>query len=174
MNMTMRKGCTFLFFFQLMTVSLLITRCDADFGDYVDPTFSCPAMTTCRQVCVASVADCPDPMRCDETANMTLCLDGSCAEVCDENLETPCPYECAPVACHKAIDTMDNCKELYSGFYQDESNCSTMETDDDSSGPTQKITIVEPAFIFPYSWICFVTFLIVCWCAFKYVLAENC
>ena len=29
------------------------------FGDYFDPTFSCPATITCPDVCVASVEDCP-------------------------------------------------------------------------------------------------------------------
>ena len=29
------------------------------FGDYVDPTLSCPATITCPDVCVASAEDCP-------------------------------------------------------------------------------------------------------------------
>lgn len=34
------------------------------FGDYVDPTYSCPATTTCPVVCVAAVEDCPEDVVC--------------------------------------------------------------------------------------------------------------
>jgi hypothetical protein len=30
----------------------------ADWGDYADLTFQCPALTTCQRVCVANVTDC--------------------------------------------------------------------------------------------------------------------
>jgi hypothetical protein len=37
------------------------------FGDYVDPTFSCPATVTCPDVCVASVDYCPEDAVCPGT-----------------------------------------------------------------------------------------------------------
>ena len=37
------------------------------FGDYVDPTFSCPATVTCPDVCVASVEYCPEDAICPGT-----------------------------------------------------------------------------------------------------------
>lgn len=37
------------------------------FGDYVDPSFSCPATTTCANVCVASINDCPEDALCPGT-----------------------------------------------------------------------------------------------------------
>ena len=37
------------------------------FGDYVDPTFSCPATVTCPGVCVASVEYCPEDAICPGT-----------------------------------------------------------------------------------------------------------
>ena len=37
------------------------------FGDYVDPTFSCPATVTCPDVCVASVECCPEDAICPGT-----------------------------------------------------------------------------------------------------------
>ena len=37
------------------------------FGDYVDPTFSCPATITCPDICVASTDDCPADAVCPET-----------------------------------------------------------------------------------------------------------
>lgn len=38
-----------------------------EFGDYVDPTHSCPPMTTCPMVCVASFHDCPEDALCPGT-----------------------------------------------------------------------------------------------------------
>ena len=37
------------------------------FGDYVDPTFSCPATVTCPNVCVASAECCPEDAICPGT-----------------------------------------------------------------------------------------------------------
>ena len=34
------------------------------FGDYVDPTFSCPATVTCHVVCVANATNCPMDASC--------------------------------------------------------------------------------------------------------------
>jgi hypothetical protein len=38
-----------------------------EFGDYVDPTYSCPPMTTCPVVCVVSIQDCPQDALCPGT-----------------------------------------------------------------------------------------------------------
>jgi hypothetical protein len=38
-----------------------------EFGDYTDPSFSCPAMVTCNIVCVANVSDCPSDATCPGT-----------------------------------------------------------------------------------------------------------
>ena len=38
-----------------------------EFGDYVDPSFSCPAMVTCNIVCVANITDCPADALCPGT-----------------------------------------------------------------------------------------------------------
>ena len=37
------------------------------FGDYIDPSFACPAMVTCNIVCVANVTDCPADAQCPGT-----------------------------------------------------------------------------------------------------------
>ena len=41
------------------------------FGDYVDPTFSCPAKITCPDICVASVDDCPADAVCPGTSEVS-------------------------------------------------------------------------------------------------------
>lgn len=38
-----------------------------EFGDYMDPTYSCPPMTTCPVVCVTSMEDCPEDALCPGT-----------------------------------------------------------------------------------------------------------
>ena len=102
--------------FSSILVALVVTTSHvvkADFGDTYDHTFECPAFTTCAQVCVASVDECPIEMRCPSTGNTTLqlCADGSCQEECnDDELESPCLYECAPVACNRVDDTYDQCE----------------------------------------------------------------
>ena len=97
----------------------------ADFGDYVDPTFNCPAMTTCRQVCVPTVSECPLEMQCADGEQ--LCLDGSCALQCTGNEVTPCEHDCAPVACAKVIDTIPNCGTKYGPLLDFEAECGELE-----------------------------------------------
>ena len=98
-RMMMRGRCLLLLkLFAGLTTSL------ADFGDFVDPTFNCPATTTCPVVCMAEDQQCPDALTCDEKSglNSTLCMDGSCSTDCTSaNLEfdpdeSPCP-SCRPV-----------------------------------------------------------------------------
>jgi len=88
------------------------------FGDFADPTFSCPATTTCPVVCVASLADCPADALCPGThpddgapsspssssRQYQLCNDGSCADLtagqtCDPASESPCDCDALRFAC---------------------------------------------------------------------------
>ena len=99
--MMMRGQCLLL----LLKVFAGLTTSLADFGDFVDPTFDCPATTTCPVVCVAAGQSCPDALTCDEDKsdlNKILCKDGSCSTDCTSaNKEfdpdgSPCPA-CRPV-----------------------------------------------------------------------------
>jgi len=138
----------------------------ADYGDYVDPTFNCPAMTTCRQVCVATASDCPASMQC--SGNETLCADGICAPFCTGNEVSPCEYKCAPFACPKVIDTTNNCTALYGDYYAAETACGEEET----ATETKLWGFNEPGFIFIYSWISGVTLLMLAWCAYNQRIAP--
>jgi hypothetical protein len=139
---------------------------EADFDDYVDPTFGCPATTTCSQVCVANVIDCPPEMLCG--ANETLCADGNCASTCSGNEESPCAFECAPVACQKVIDTYNECSEKYGSFIEAETACGEEEI----AEATHLWDFTEPGFVFFYTWICAATFLLLAWCAFNQRMAP--
>lgn len=138
----------------------------ADFGDYVDPTFNCPAMTTCRQVCVADVTDCPAAMQCGE--NEMLCADGVCAPFCTGNEVTPCEFACAPVACPKVVDSLDNCTTLYSDLLAAEAACGAEET----AVEVSLWDFNEGGFVFIYTWISVATVLVIGWCAFNQRLAP--
>jgi hypothetical protein len=133
----------------------------ADFDDFVDPTFDCPATTTCKQVCVANVTDCPAEMLCG--ANETICADGSCASTCTGNEESPCEFDCAPVACQKTDDFHDQCVEKYGPLVEAEGACGEIETAEE----TNLFDFNEAGFIVCYVWICAATFLLLAWCAFN-------
>jgi hypothetical protein len=145
---------------------LLPSAIKADFGDYVDPTFNCPAMTTCRQVCVATVADCPATMQC--SGNETLCADGVCAPFCTGNEVSPCAFACAPVACAKVVDSLDNCTTLYGDLIDAEAACGAEETAVEVSLWTFK----EGGFVFLYAWISAATVLVLSWCAYNQRIAP--
>lgn len=148
----------------VVVVSLLLAyTVNADFGDYVDPSFNCPATTTCPQVCVANVTDCPSEMLCDN--GETLCADGSCAAVaCDDSsLESPCEFECAPVACRKTVALYDACFDLYGSLYDAETVCGEEET----AATTNLFQFNEPGYTAVYTWVSCFTFLIIAWCAYK-------
>ena len=148
---------------QLLVIgTAFVVVSNAEFGDYVDPTYNCPATTTCQRVCVATAADCPKTMVCPN-GNETLCADGTCAEVCDADLNTPCEFKCAPVACNKVVDLYTNCQELYGYLYQAEAKCGEIETDEE----TTLFSFNEPGYIFAYTWVSGVTFLVFVWCFFK-------
>ncbi len=132
----------------------------ADFGDYVDPTFECPAKTTCPNVCVANLTDCPVNLWCDG-ANETLCPDGRCIGIDDvcSDAGSPCPFDCASFACAKTIDFLPACQSTYADWYANASACAANEVDD-----TPLLTFKEPGFIFCYCWMCCIAFIIFAWC----------
>jgi hypothetical protein len=148
-------------FLVIAVATLLPSDTKADFGDYVDPTFNCPAKTTCDQVCVATLSECPIAMLCNGTE--TLCEDGSCADTCREGLVTPCEYECASVACAKVVDYFDACKELYAPLYDFEAACGEIEV------ATEALLYdwTEPVFVFVYCWFSSTAFLLLAWCAYN-------
>ena len=144
----------------LLAVSFIFV--EAGFGDYADPTFNCPATTTCPRVCVANVSDCPVEMLCNGTE--TLCADGTCSENCDPNAATPCAYDCAPIACAKnVIDFFNRCEETYKPYYDFVTQCGAAEI----AAATNLLTFKEPAFIFFYAWISGVTVALVAWCFYN-------
>ncbi len=154
----------------VVLAAVLFLRSDSfvngDFGDYVDPTFNCPATTTCKQVCVVSVNDCPPSMQCSD--NETLCEDGTCGPFCTGNEVSPCEFKCAPIACQKVIDTLDNCNELYGDLVAAEATCGAEET----ATETALWGFNEAGFLFIYIWISMSTLLLLAWCAYNQRIAP--
>jgi len=132
----------------------------ADIGDYVDPTFDCPATVTCPVVCVASVADCPTV--CEDAA-LVLCNDGNCMEECDEDIESPCEADCASVACPKVIELQPVCLEEYGSFYEAATLCAEQEVEES----TNLLSFNEFGYVFAYCWYSLLTASIFAWCAFN-------
>ncbi len=135
----------------------------ADFGDYADPTFECPARTTCPIVCVANVSDCPTTCSVDEK----LCLNGACvgqSEVCSAE-STSCTSQCAPVACAKTINFLTTCKANFSEWYANASQCGAMEVN-----RIPLLTFREAPFLFCYFWMSGIICIITSWCFFNQVL----
>jgi len=133
---------------------------------YVDPTFNCPATTTCPKVCVANVTQCPTEMLCPDDEE--LCADGSCATKCTGQEETECDFKCAPISCARVIDTFDQCKIKYKALYEAEAECGEIETNVE----TRKLYFTEPGFIFTYFTFVFATFSIWAWCFFNQRLSP--
>jgi hypothetical protein len=138
----------------------------ADFGDYVDPTFNCPATTTCSQVCVDDVNSCPLEMLC--VVGEQLCADGSCASACTGNEVSPCEFKCAPIACVKVIDTLDSCATKYGALYDFETQCGALENESE----THRWDFTAPAFSFVYSWIILSTVFVLTWCTYNQRIAP--
>lgn len=120
----------------------LTTVVHGDFGDYADLTFNCPALTTCKQVCVANASLCPFEMVCSE--GEMLCADGTCAAFCSGNEISPCESTCTPFACPKVIDFHDQCQEKYGPAFDAAKTCAKAEATDSASLYSFK----EPGFIF--------------------------
>lgn len=109
-----------------------------EFGDYADPTFNCPATTTCPIVCVNTVTDCPSDANCalanPETLDheFELCVDGTCAdltlnETCDSSLVSPCTCSGFEFTCAKQIDLYDSCYDRFDSYYEANSQCQAEE-----------------------------------------------
>jgi hypothetical protein len=139
--------------------SVLLVR--ADFGDYVDPTYNCPATTTCPKICAATVEDCTT--KCAD--GLTLCADGTCEVECADDIESPCEFDCAKVACARTIDTYDACKETYKELYEAEVTCGEAEV----AEKVNKFQFNEAGFVVVYSWVAIASVLILVWCFYKYV-----
>ena len=145
------------------------------FGDYVDPTFACPATTTCRTVCVASASDCPTDAQCPP--NYQLCADGTCVnllsssggESCnDEGSPSPCACETLPFACAKQIDTYpDGCLGRFQEFYSNETDCIDAQVES-----LTQVSFVGPWFVTCYVGISVVTALMLLWCVWNQKLAR--
>jgi hypothetical protein len=146
----------------LVGVLGLFTVVNANFGDYVDPTYECPATTTCPQVCVASIDDCPVDMQCAD--DQELCIDGSCASnSCASNLNNPCEYGCAPTACARVvIDFYDSCLGKFQPEYEAQEACQKLEEQ-----AIEQNSLREGAVRFFYAWLGIMTLTIGIWCAYN-------
>lgn len=134
--------------------------------DYVDLSFECPFKAVCPQVCVPTPFDCPPSMQC--MGNLTLCADGTCAEVCSANLVSPCSEECAPIACPLVIDNYDNCISLYGPLLMLAANCSSSDvTEEEVVSAGSRFSWHDPAYVAGYCWVTGVTAAIITWCWFK-------
>lgn len=143
----------------LLLLSAVLPLSTAEFGDFVDYTFECPATTTCAQVCVSTVEDCPQETSCP---NGTLCVDGSCSEdgECDPDLENPCEdFECTPVACNRLVRTYDVCVEEYTSFYEASAEC--------GYGEAAVYDFDEIGFVIVYIWVVFNVLSVILWCYYK-------
>ena len=147
------------------------------FGDYTDPTFSCPATTTCPLVCVASIEDCPSDATCpgsnpDSDPNADgheyeACADGTCADLtngesCDAEAESPCECDALPVVCPKQVDLFDVCHERFQDFYDANAEC--IEAQEDA---LPQVDFNGPAFKSCYIPFIAITGLMLLWCAFN-------
>ena len=144
------------------------------FGDYVDPTFQCPATTTCRVVCVAAAEDCPQDSQCPDDGNeYELCSDGTCAninanEACDAEAESPCGCEALPFACAKQIDLYPVCtEERFQSYYDAETECIEAQVE-----ALPQVDFTGPWFVACYVGLSAVTVIMLIWCAWNQRLSP--
>ncbi|CAB9500019.1 Probable cation-transporting ATPase 13A4 [Seminavis robusta] len=149
----------------LSVLLLLPQKTRASEGGYVDPTFNCPAMTTCPQLCVPSVEYCPTEMQC--ASNATLCADGSCRPEFECSTSgysvSPCPVDCAPVACAPLITTYNVCTNVFGPYYE-EVAALCKNTSTSGNGQTSAISWTASAYVTGYVWLAAVTTAIITWC----------
>lgn len=124
-------------------LATLIPVAKADFNDFVDPTYNCPARTTCPVICVSSVQNCPTKCEFGEQ----VCADGSCAVVCDESLESACEEDCANVACPKVDDFYNICQEKFGSYYEAVERCI-----EDEKADLHLLNFNETPYVFGYTW----------------------
>jgi hypothetical protein len=143
------------------------------FGDYADPTFSCPATTTCPLVCVNSTSDCPIDATCALARpefpdhSFELCNDGTCAdttlgEACDAELESPCTCGGLGATCPKIIDEYDSCFERFGTYYDENAICTELEEEN-----LNQVDFNGVAFKSCYIPLVVITILMFGWCAFN-------
>ncbi|KAL3775476.1 hypothetical protein ACHAW5_005527 [Stephanodiscus triporus] len=146
------------------------------FGDYVDPSYSCPATVTCPDVCVASVDYCPEDAVCpgthpDDEGNpyheYELCVDGTCAdltagEACDSGAESPCPCGGLPFVCAKQVGLLTDCSLRFQEQYDANELCLANQKE---SLPS--VSFGGPWFVACYVALAGVTALMLIWCAWN-------
>lgn len=146
----------------------------ADWGDYADTSFQCPAKSTCEAVCVINITDCPDELICEDRTQQ-LCDNG---RICVQDL-VDCPEEDNPCgsnpcgntfACLRVDMNLGECQQ-YDSFYKKSWDCGVEDPrlvhkgGSTHSGDTVGWTTATH--IFFYTWICLVTVLLFGWCAFN-------
>ena len=138
----------------LFTILSLSKKVNSEFGDFVDPTFNCPAVTTCPVVCVQDKLLCPSNMTCPSGTD--LCADGTCVKSsvgCDPELESPCSDN----ACGNVV-TCAKIKDYYDICYKNATEC------EDDSG-SDVVPWSAPGFVVCYLWIGAITIFIIAFCA---------
>jgi len=139
----------------LVPLFVLIDAASADFDDFVDPTYDCPALTTCPVICAENATACPTPS-C--AAGLTLCADGSCADSCSSRANrNPCPQTCLPFACPKIIEDYETCQRDFEAFYANEEVCREQEEDAKNSFSAGPLSILG-------LWLMAVTMSVLGWC----------
>jgi E1-E2 ATPase/Cation transporter/ATPase, N-terminus len=166
--MTMPTALLVVVIRMMMRMMTVVVPAQAEFGDFVDPTYNCPATITCPRVCVVTADDCPAITQCSgSNATTTLCVDGTCApppgKACPDGLTSPCPYDCAKIACPRHVDAQDTCDVLFGGYYAAEATCGAAET----VAETSYVTFREPAYRLTYAWVMCITIGTMIWCAYN-------
>lgn len=166
----------------------------ASTSNYVDFSFSCPAITLCPQVCAPTADECPT--RCSEDED--LCADGSCVKAvrglvavdsCPPAASSPCgnTSPCAPVACAAAHDTVTSCQDRFAPFYTVAESCQLataripidesgrrrvleeIKEDEEHSSSKPDLSWTNCINLFAYLWGLLGTAGIIAWCWYKYV-----
>jgi outer membrane murein-binding lipoprotein Lpp len=144
-----------------------------EFGDYVDPTFNCPATTTCYPVCVKSAADCPSDATC-ALANpdasdheFEVCKDGTCADLtlgesCDPALESLCTCSGLTFTCAKQVDDVDSCHVRFNDYYDVNNEC--LEQEKEGLYDLEFRPVVSKLLYIP---VCVITACMLAWCAYN-------
>lgn len=146
-----------------------ILSVEGNFGDYADPTFECPAYTTCPIVCVTNSSLCPVNMKC--SSGRTLCMDGTCAAneaSCSSDINSfafACIEPYPPITCAKINDSLSSCLKIYEDAYEYQNQFSL----DYVAATTTMLSFKEPVFILCYTWVSFIIVIIILWCTYNQI-----
>lgn len=159
----------------LLLLLLACATIEADWGDYADHSFQCPALTTCAAVCVSDISECPYNLTCHEDPALQLCDNG---RECVHNLED-CPEDDNPcaanpcgnsVACKRVNMYEDECAQ-FQEFYQAMFDCDYVEVraprNKGAAHNGETISWTTSGHVFFYTWICVVTVILLSWCAYN-------